>query len=109
LIVISVFGINSIWWLIGLLAVSLMGLGAALPCLDALLTESIDKRQRGTITSVYSSMRFIGVAIGPPVSALLMKISMQTLFYVLAASCALACLLALLTIRPGKRGAAQGA
>jgi ACDE family multidrug resistance protein len=100
LVVIAMMGDHAIWWLIGILAVSVIGLGAALPCLDALLTESIDKQQRGTITAIYSSMRFIGVAVGPPVSALLMKTSMHTLFYVLAASCGLAFLLDLLTIRP---------
>ena len=49
------------------------GIGMALPCMDALITESIDKSIRGAITSIYSSMRFIGVAAGPPVIALLMK------------------------------------
>ncbi|TJY40750.1 MFS transporter [Cohnella pontilimi] len=100
LVVIAVAASQSTWWLIGMLAVCVLGLGAALPCLDALLTESIGKEQRGTVTSIYSSMRFIGVASGPPAGALLMKSSMETLFFVLAASCALACLLVLFTIRP---------
>src|SRR5690625_3896234 len=38
------------------------GIGMALPSLDALITKSIDKTIRGAITSIYSSMRFIGVA-----------------------------------------------
>lgn len=49
------------------------GIGMALPCLDSLITESIDKTVRGAVTSIYSSMRFIGVAAGPPVIAILMK------------------------------------
>lgn len=49
------------------------GIGMALPCLDALITDSFDKQVRGAITSIYSSMRFVGVAAGPPVIALLMK------------------------------------
>lgn len=49
------------------------GIGMALPCLDSLITESIDKTVRGAVTSIYSSMRFIGVAAGPPVIAVLMK------------------------------------
>jgi len=49
------------------------GIGMALPCLDSLITESIEKTVRGAVTSIYSSMRFIGVAAGPPVIALLMK------------------------------------
>lgn len=50
-----------------------IGIGMALPSLDALITESLDKKVRGVITSIYSAMRFIGVAAGPPVIALLMK------------------------------------
>ena len=50
-----------------------IGIGASLPCLDAILTQSIEKEMRGTITSIFSSMRFAGVAAGPPVSAIMMK------------------------------------
>lgn len=49
------------------------GIGMALPSLDALITKTFDKTVRGAITSIYSSMRFIGVAAGPPIIALLMK------------------------------------
>lgn len=49
------------------------GIGMALPCLDALITGSLEKSVRGVITSIYSAMRFIGVAAGPPVIAVLMK------------------------------------
>lgn len=49
------------------------GIGMALPSLDALITKSIDASIRGAITSIYSSMRFIGVAAGPPVIAVLME------------------------------------
>src|SRR5690625_4824587 len=63
-----------------------VGIGMALPSLDALITESIEKEIRGAITSIYSSMRFIGVAAGPLVIALLMKknifwmVSLLTIF-----------------------------
>src|SRR5699024_11018025 len=57
------------------------GIGMALPCLDSLITKSIEKSIRGSITSLYSSMRFIGVAAGPPVIALLMK---QNIFWIVA-------------------------
>ncbi|MGN1402058.1 MAG: MFS transporter [Bacillus sp. (in: firmicutes)] len=42
-----------------------VAIGIILPALDALITENIDKSQRGIITSFYSSARFIGVAVGP--------------------------------------------
>ncbi|WP_246206720.1 MFS transporter [Virgibacillus ihumii] len=62
------------------------GIGMGLPCLDALITESMKKNVRGVITSIYSAMRFIGVAAGPPVIALMMEeniiwmVSLLTIF-----------------------------
>lgn len=56
-----------------LLTINGVGIGLILPCLDALITEGINKEQRGTITSLYSSMRFIGVAAGPLVTSLLLE------------------------------------
>lgn len=50
-----------------------VGIGVGLPCLDAIITESIDKEVRGTITCLYSSARYLGVAAGPPATAFLMK------------------------------------
>lgn len=58
-----------------LVVTSLVGIaiGALLPTLDALITENIEKEERGTISSFYSSARFIGVALGPPLMSILMK------------------------------------
>lgn len=62
------------------------GIGMSLPSLDALITESLDKEVRGIITSIYSAMRFIGVAAGPPIVATLMEynifwfVSLLTIF-----------------------------
>ncbi len=50
-----------------------IGIGLSLPSLDSLVTEGIEKEERGTITSLYSSLRFVGVAAGPPTFAYLMK------------------------------------
>jgi ACDE family multidrug resistance protein len=90
------------WWIVTMLAAASAGIGAALPSLDALITEGIDKKQRGTVTSLYSSMRFIGVAVGPPISALLMRGTMSTLFLVVASTGLAAALVTLFTIRPTK-------
>jgi MFS transporter, ACDE family, multidrug resistance protein len=54
------------------LSIAGLGIGISLPCLDSLITEGIEKLVRGTITSLYSSMRFVGVAAGPPLTALMM-------------------------------------
>jgi hypothetical protein len=76
-----------------------LGIGAALPCRDALITEGIDKKLRGTITSLYSSMRFIGVAAGPPVTSLLLG-KEPLLFYTFATIAGVGGLCALFAIKP---------
>ncbi|WP_391122752.1 MFS transporter [Psychrobacillus sp. L3] len=58
-----------------LVVTSIVGIaiGALLPVLDAIITGNIKKEERGTVTSFYSSSRFIGVAAGPPIMSLVMK------------------------------------
>ncbi len=58
-------------FIIYLLCVSGIGIGMALPALDAVITEGVDNEESGTITSFYNSMRFIGVAAGPIFAALM--------------------------------------
>ena len=69
-----------------LIITSVLGvaIGALLPVLDALITENIKKEERGTISSFYSSARFIGVAAGPPIMSLVMK-NFLNISYIIAA------------------------
>ncbi|MCY8185069.1 bacillibactin exporter BcbE, partial [Bacillus inaquosorum] len=60
---------HSFYFLFAFLSFGGIGIGMALPALDALITEGIKSEQCGTISSFYNSMRFIGVALGPPVFA----------------------------------------
>ncbi|GIP27497.1 multidrug resistance protein [Paenibacillus sp. J23TS9] len=76
------------------------GIGTALPCMDALITEGIEQKQRGTITSLYSSMRFIGVSLGPPAVSLLMKTNHWVLFGIMAVIGAVGGLLTLFAVKP---------
>lgn len=50
-----------------------IAIGALLPALDTIITDNIQKELRGTVSSFYSSARFIGVAAGPPIMSLVMK------------------------------------
>ncbi|AIQ46834.1 MFS transporter [Paenibacillus sp. FSL R7-0273] len=100
--VITAFG-SGIYWLVGLLSAGGIGIGIALPCMDALITEGIDQKNRGTITSLYSSMRFIGVALGPPVVSLLMSRGPWLLFGTMAAVSAAGGVLILLAVKPGEK------
>ncbi|MDN4523249.1 MFS transporter [Fictibacillus fluitans] len=107
--ILSVTFTDGIYFLLGILFVSGLGIGAALPCLDALITEGIEKEERGTITSLYSSMRFVGVALGPPIYALIMKSDHSFVFYVSSGVSLLAALLAFFAIKPekGEKGEQQ--
>lgn len=105
LLTISVFSISfskDIYVLLTALFASGIGIGIALPSLDALVTEGIAKEQRGTITSIYSSMRFAGVALGPPVFAVLMKASHFILFFTNTLVCIGALITALVAIKPSE-------
>lgn len=89
-----------LWFIIGMFLLSGIGIGVGLPCLDALITEGIDKEERGTVTSVYSSMRFIGVAAGPPLIAILMKHSDIWIFILLSGISLVAAFITLIAIKP---------
>lgn len=93
---------EGMWFMIIMFLLSGIGIGASLPCLDAIITEGIQKDQRGTITSIYHSMRFIGVAAGPPVIAILLNQLEGSLFYILAIIGVSAVLLTLFAIKPDK-------
>lgn len=93
---------QNIYFMVGLLSLSGIGIGVVLPCMDALITEGIEKENRGTITSLYSSMRFIGVALGPPVVSLLMNRGHWVLFGTMAALGAIGGLLSLFAVTPNK-------
>jgi Arabinose efflux permease len=101
------------WWenivyMIAAMVFSGIGIGLLLPCLDAMITEGIEKEKRGTITSFYSSMRFIGVSLGPPAVSLLAQSGHSVLFATIGGICAVTSLLSLFFIRPRESGSPQG-
>jgi ACDE family multidrug resistance protein len=97
----GVMNTKGLVFLLAFMFVSGAGIGLALPSLDALITEGIEKKERGTITSLYSSTRFIGVAVGPPVASLLLN-KEAWLFYLFAGFAILCCAVALFIIKPSK-------
>lgn len=81
------------------LSISSIGIGLSLPCLDTLITKGVKKNIRGSVTSIYSSMRFLGVATGPPIVAII-ESDFKLLYFVLAGLSALAALICALAIKP---------
>ena len=87
---------------IAMLTITAAGVGAILPAADSLITENIEKEHRGTITSIFSGARMLGVTTGPPAAAMLMKAG-KAVFYV-PGGIALACVpLLLLFVNPTKK------
>lgn len=91
---------DGLWFLLILFTFGGIGIGVALPCLDALITCGIEKEERGTISSIYSSMRFIGVAAGPPVIAILMEKTNNFMFYLLSGLTVIAIIATFMAIKP---------
>jgi ACDE family multidrug resistance protein len=101
-----IFFNKNIYLLIGLITLSSIGTGLLLPCLNTLITGSVSRGERGMITSLYSSLRFAGVAAGPPLFSWLMGLSKandHAVFITVASLSLLALGLVFFLIRPGKR------
>ena len=73
---------NALFPFIAVLVVSSIGTGLVLPCLNSLITGSVGKARRGFVTSLYGSVRFLGVAAGPPLYGWLMGWSRTGMFLV---------------------------
>ncbi|WP_246258782.1 MFS transporter [Kroppenstedtia pulmonis] len=58
---------SNIYVLLALLVGIGVGSGLILPCLNTMITSAVGPQERGIVTSLYGSVRFIGVALGPPI------------------------------------------
>jgi ACDE family multidrug resistance protein len=79
-----------------------LGTGAVLPSLNTLITSSAPKTERGLITCLYGTVRFFGVAFGPPLFGMAAKITKPPIFYTTAGICILLSLLYLFFVNPGR-------
>lgn len=92
-----------------------LGIGATLPPVNTMVTGATESEERGLVTSLYGTVRFFGVAIGPPTFGLLVGVGTTIMFLGGAGVAAVAGILAFLLIAPNKmrakseeKGAAQG-
>src|SRR5699024_12837296 len=51
---------------LAVLALCSVGAGFVLPCVNSFITGSVGQERRGYVTSLYVSVRFLGVASGLP-------------------------------------------
>ncbi|ATF14395.1 MFS transporter [Brevibacillus brevis X23] len=86
--------------LIGILVIGSMGTGMILPCLNSMIVGAVQKTERGMITSLYSGVRFIGVAIGPPIFTWLLGISRAVMFLSIAGLSLVFAVLAIFFLKP---------
>ena len=59
-------------------------IGCILPCINAIIATNTDASSRGFVTSIYGSVRFIGIALGPLVFAQFMIEHNSVLFLSIA-------------------------
>jgi ACDE family multidrug resistance protein len=85
------------------LVLSSAGTGLILPCINSLITGSVGKERRGFVTSLYGSVRFLGVAVGPPIFTRLMEWSRVGMFLSIATLTLLVGILALTLIHVGNK------
>lgn len=85
-----------------------IGTGLVLPCLNTLITSSTDKDERGLVTSLYGSVRFLGVAAGPPLFGWLVGISPDVMFWASAGLAGVAAGLAFFFIKVKAIQSSQG-
>lgn len=77
-----------------------LGAGGVLPSLNTLITSSAPSGERGLVTCLYGTVRFFGVAIGPPTFGLTDKYGQIPLFWAAAGLIALTLLLSFFLIHP---------
>ena len=89
------------------LVVSSIGTGLVLPCINSFITGSVPSDRRGFVTSLYGSVRFLGVAIGPPIFGALMEWSRSGMFLSTAGLTLLCAVLSMLLIHVAKKEPAK--
>jgi len=79
-----------------------LGTGLVLPSLNTLITSSAPSSERGLVTCLYGTVRFFGVAIGPPVFGLTAKFGQHFIFWATVGLVVAIALIALFLIHPDK-------
>ncbi|MGM0472028.1 MAG: MFS transporter [Bacillota bacterium] len=73
--------VDNLYLYMSLISILGVGSGLVLPTVNTLITSAAPSEQRGGITSLYGSVRFIGVAFGPPTFSILNRSSEEIMFF----------------------------
>lgn len=85
---------RNVYFFVGIMVFTGIGVGLVLPCLNTLITGSVSTDERGMVTSLYGGVRFFGVAIGPPLFGWLMNYGAFVMFWTASVAALLTGLLA---------------
>lgn len=88
--------------IVGLATFAAIGIGMLLPPLNTFITSATDSSERGLITCFYGTVRFLGVAMGPPLFAIVAATSRLYMFAGAAVISGLGILIATLWIDSAK-------
>jgi len=94
--------VRSMWLMFGSLCLLGAGVGLVMTPVNTLVTGSCSTKRRGIITCLYGSLRFFGVAIGPPLYGLSENYGIKMVVLALGTVSLIAFILALLFIKPHK-------
>ncbi|KAF1085578.1 Bacillibactin exporter [Sporotomaculum syntrophicum] len=72
---------ENIYFFFAGISIAGLGTGLLLPCLNTMITSTTATEERGLITSIYGSVRFLGVAAGPPLFGYLMELSKAYMYW----------------------------
>lgn len=84
----------------GLLFITGISIGILLPPINSLITGATSTDRRGMITCLYGTVRFLGVAIGPPTFGLALQYGRWFMFGGCAAIATIGAIIALIFITP---------
>ncbi len=87
---------------ISVLALLGIGGGLVLPAVNTMVTSSTNLEKRGIVTAIYGTVRFFGVAIGPPAFAMGIKVGKLPTYLAAAGLTAVVLLLAAIFINQNK-------
>ena len=71
--VVPFFSVTSAAIALGILVFQGIGTGSVLPSINTMVTSATTSKERGVVTSLYGSVRFFGVALGPPLFSMAMS------------------------------------
>ncbi|WP_332691017.1 MFS transporter [Halalkalibacter lacteus] len=71
---------DSLGWFVGAIVIYSFGFGMLLPAANAALASIVSKKERGTVFSFYTMLRFLGVALGPLCFGIWMNDVQQMMF-----------------------------